>query len=125
MDQVRTLHPLALYWLNKSELARFPTPYLDYLCERCYRPHTAHAYLRCVAHFARWLTQSRLSLDRVNAQSVQRFLEEHLPRCHCPIPAHRRRHEVRAALKHLLCVLAMHGITEAARQITPLEEELC
>lgn len=124
MDQAVALHPHALRWLNESELGCFSTQYLHYLAERRYTPGTAHAYLCCVAHFARWLTRSRLSLDRIDDRSVRRFLDEHLPRCACPPPVHRQRHELRAALKHLLRVLAMHGAHVPREELTPVEEEL-
>jgi site-specific recombinase XerD len=124
MDQVVSLRPHALRWLTESELACFATRYLDYLAERRYTRGTAHAYLCCVAHFARWLTRSRLSLDRIDERAVRRFLDEHLPRCACPVPAHRRRYELRAALRHLLQVLAKHGVLDPVEQLTPIEEEL-
>ena len=124
MDHIVALHLPAVRSLNESGLAAFSAHYLDHLAGRRYAPATAQAYLRCVAHFARWLTRSRLSLDRIDERSVRRFLDEHLPRCACSAPVRRQRHELRAALKQLLRVLATHGALVSREELSPVEEEL-
>ena len=48
---------------------------------------------------------------------------EHLPRCACPYPVQRSRHQVRAALQHLQVVLSDGGI-QADRRVDSLDGEL-
>jgi site-specific recombinase XerD len=110
--------------LRKSGLAPFEAAYRQYLVERRYAPATRRVYLRCVAHFARWLTWRRRAVCDLTEDDVRRFLDRHLPRCTCRPPARRCRHEVRAALRHLLVVLRDAGILVEHDIPTAVEEEL-
>jgi site-specific recombinase XerD len=114
MDVFDSLHPMAASWLRGSALAQSVPAYWAYLTGRRYAPGTARAYLCCLAHFARWLRRGRHSLDDLE-DVVGRFVDEHLPRCSCPSPAHRCRHQVRAALRHLRSVLGDSGIETDGR----------
>jgi site-specific recombinase XerD len=123
MDAFDSLHPTAASWLRASALASSVPAYWRYLTERHYAPRTARTYLCCVAHFARWVRRGRHSLDHVD-HVVGRFLDEHLPRCACPSPVQRCRHQVRAALRHLRVVLGTSGIATDRHRIDPIEEAL-
>ena len=90
------------------------------LTERHYAPGTTRAYLSCLAHFARWVRRGRHSIDDLD-HTIGRFIDEHLPRCTCPSPAQRCRHQVRAALQHLRVVL---GTTTDERDCGPIEAAL-
>ena len=68
-------------------------------------PYTVRAYIDCVGHFGRWLTQRRTTLGRVDESLVDKFVAEHLPQCKCPGTPRRTLREVRAAHVHLLRVL--------------------
>lgn len=80
-----------------------------YLRERGHASTTVAMYERAAGHFARWLVHRKLQLAAVQGKTVQRFLDRHLPRCHCPAPGPRTRFTVRAALHHFLMILRRDG----------------
>ena len=76
-----------------------------FACDLHVRGHThnsIHMYVQAVEHFGRWLGTERIALRRIGDQHIEAFLERHLPRCRCPIPAVRTVHTCRAALARLL-----------------------
>jgi integrase len=75
--------------------------------------HDWHSYL-----FLRQLDLGDLDED------VQRFMQGHLPRCACPYPVQRCRHQIRAALKQLQAVVADAGIRSDDHRDDPVEDEL-
>jgi site-specific recombinase XerD len=89
------------------------------MTERGYSFSSIRAYLSCVAHFAHWLKKRRATLCQIDEALVQRFLEDHLPRCSCPPPVQRCRHQVRAALKHLLVALRLNVEIPPHSDLTP------
>lgn len=108
-----------------GQLASHVDAFLHYLSERRYSPHTIDAYLSCIAHFARWMSQCRLDAIRLDEEVVRRFLEDHLPQCDCTRPVRRTRNDLRAALRHLLVVLRVNAvIAEPVKGTTPIEDEL-
>lgn len=123
MDAFDSLHPMAASWLRGSALAQSVPAYWRHLTERRYAPGTARAYLYCLAHFARWLRRGRHSLDDLE-DAISRFVDEHLPRCTCPSPAQRCRHQVRAALGHLRVVLGNSRTATDGDRVDPIEEAL-
>jgi integrase len=123
MDALDSLHPTAAEWLRDSALAPSIAAYWLYLTERRYAPRTAKAYLGCLAHFARWVRRGRHSLGDPD-HAIGRFVDEHLPRCACPFPAQRSRHQVRAALRHLRVVLGNRRVATDEARIDPIEDAL-
>lgn len=113
-------------WLSVSVLGPSADAYVGYLRQHGYCFGSTRAYLHAVGHFARWLTQQRIPLDRIDEALVRRFLTRHLPVCRCPRPCKRGAHEVRAALKHLLRVLRHQGRIAGPSTTIPatLREEL-
>ena len=106
MDAFASFHPVPAAWLRNSALAPFVPNYRRCLIEQRYAAVTARAYLYGVAHFARWMRRRRgLAVCDLSEDDVQRFLDKHLPRCTCPPPVQRCRHQVRAALRLLLAML--------------------
>lgn len=91
MEAFDFLHPALAAWLRASALAPSAPAYWRHLTERRYAPSTARSYLSCLAHFALWLGRRRHPLDDLD-NDIRRFINEHLPRCTCPSPAHRCRH---------------------------------
>jgi site-specific recombinase XerD len=90
-----------------------------------YALETQRAYLRCVAHFAHWLTQEDYDLEAIGQCAVTRFLSEHLPACACPDPVRRYRKELRSALAHLLKVLeAGRVVLQYPARNSVIEQEL-
>ena len=122
MDAYDSIHPLPAQWLRDSTLAQFVPAYWCRLVERQYAPNTARTYLCAVAHFALWSRSRRLDFGALE-QDAQCFVLEHLPRCACPYPVQRSRHQVRAALQHLQVVLSDAGI-QADRRVDSLDGEL-
>ena len=111
MDAFASIHPLPAAWLSNSALAPFVPDYRRFLIEQRYAAQTARVYLCCVAHFARWMRRRRrLAVCDLSENVVRRFLDEHLPRCTCPPPVQRCRHQVRAALRLLLAMLDNVGV---------------
>jgi integrase len=96
--------------LAGSVLQPFISDYCAYLRRGRYATSTTRVYLRCVAHFAHWLTAEIVGLSAVNATTGGRFLAEHLARCDCPRPVRRVLHEHRAALAHLFRTLEAAGV---------------
>ena len=123
MDAFDFIHSVPAAWLRASTLAPFVPAYWCHLIERRYAPRTARMYVSAVAHFARWSRHRRLDLGDLD-KDAQRFLDEHLPRCTCPYPAQRSRHQIRAALRQLQAVLADAGIQSEDHRVDPIEDEL-
>ena len=124
MDALAAIHPVPADWLRNSDLAKFVPTYCQRLVARRYADQTQRAYVCCVAHFARWMTRRRLAAHDLADDDARRFLDEHLPRCSCPPPVQRCRHQVRAALRHLLASLREAGILAEQPVADVVEEEL-
>ena len=58
MQKSIVIQPQARAWLEGSILQPYVSQYGEHLQRRRYAPSTQRAYLRCVAHFAHWLTRS-------------------------------------------------------------------
>ena len=124
MDAFASIHSVPATWLHNSALAPFVPSYWRYLLEQHYAAQTARVYLCCVAHFARWMRRCRLAVCDLSEDEVQRFVDEHLPRCTCPSPVQRCRHQVRAALRCLLTLLEDVGAIARSHASNPVEDEL-
>ena len=74
--------------------------YVVYLVNRGHRAGTLHQYVFAAEHFGRWVSRRP-----VDADSVDRFIRYHLPRCRCGKPAVRNVRCVRASLNRLLEML--------------------
>ena len=76
--------------------------FCSHLQERGHRESTADSYLTTAKHFLKWLTKEPISRTDVSRETVQIFLENHLPVCRCPRSGQRGFKTVRAALNQLL-----------------------
>lgn len=123
MDAFDSIRVSRAAWLRGSFLAPFVPAYWRRLMERQYAPDTVQHYMCGLAHFAHWSRRARFELDSVG-RAVDRFIDEHLPRCRCPHPVLRGPLLVRAALRHLQAVLADHGIHDDLRSVDPVDDEL-
>lgn len=74
----------------------------SYLQARGHRESTAGSYLTTAKHFLKWLTKEPIGRTDVSRETVQIFLENHLPVCRCPQSGQRGFKMVRAALNQLL-----------------------
>lgn len=125
MDSIRCADLVADQRLRDSALAPHVHCFIEHLTQHGYSRRTIREYVRCIAHFARWAAQSRLSIRQVDEGCVRRFLDSHLLRCNCPKPVPRSRNDLHAALKHLLRVLRANAvIAECAQSMSPVDEEL-
>lgn len=124
MDVFESFHPVPAAWLRDSELAPFVPAYVRRLVDRHYAVKTVRMYVYGVAHFAHWTRLQRVDLRLLADEVVQRFVDEHLPRCTCPAPVQRCRHQVRAALRQLLITLVDAGVLIISRQPDAIEDQL-
>ncbi|SAK80008.1 integrase family protein [Caballeronia hypogeia] len=109
------LRPQPQAWLWRSVLSPFAARYCEYLVDTGYAARTINIYVRCVAHFAYWLTTHRLAVARVDDRLVCSFVNDHLRRCTCPDPIPRGRADVNAALRHLLVVMGACAVPRFLR----------
>jgi integrase/recombinase XerC len=121
------LHPYAdpKGWLRSSALAPHIEAFLEHLKQGRYAVSTTNHYVACIAHFARWMTESYLAVDRIDEVSIGQFLRHHLPHCRCSAPVVRTHRDVQAACGHLLRVLRHRGvIADPVAVPSPIDEEL-
>jgi site-specific recombinase XerD len=112
--------------LRATALAPFAGIYEGYLSDHGYAPSTQGGYLRCLAHFGRWMSQCGLDAEDLDEEVVAQLLDGHLPHCRCPAAVGHTREDLRAALGHLLVVLRANAvIPERVSATTPVDQELC
>lgn len=123
MDAFDSIRASRAAWLRASALAPFVPAYWSRLVQRRHAPATVQHYMCGLAHFAHWSCRNRLDLGNLGP-AVERFLDQHLPRCSCPHPVLRVPTLLRAALNHLQVVLVEHGTGTALRGVDPIEDQL-
>lgn len=124
MDTFDSFHPVPAAWLRDSDLAPFVPGYVHRLIDRRYAASTVRLYVYCVAHFAHWLRRRRVNVRGISPDVVQRFVDDHLPRCTCPPPVQRSPHQVRAALRQLLNTLVDRGVLVCNSRSDAVEVQL-
>jgi integrase len=126
MDNDFALPQQTRAWLTDSVLKPSYQAYSTYLIGRGYSSWSVRKYLCSVAHFAHWLRKLRVELSQIDEALIRRFLDEHLPRCDCPLRTPRCRNHVGPALKHLLIVLRQRADIPPRADSTPrlIHEEL-
>lgn len=124
MDVLDSLHPVPAARLRASDLAPFVSAYVQRLVNRHYAANTVRVYVYGVAHFAHWAHRCCVDVGDLADEVVQRFVDEHLPRCTCPSPVQRCRHQVRAALRQLLITLVDAGALTSRRPPDPVKIQL-
>lgn len=118
------LQPEPRRWLSSSVIASVEEEYVAHLRAGRYHPNTVRVYLACVAHFAKWASEADVGLILIDEAAQQQFLDAHLPFCTCRPPVRKLRHELRAAIRHLLHVLRAQGQIPPAEQKDRLSSEL-
>ena len=71
-------------WFFESDFTPSVDAFVDYLEQGRYAKTTIQKYIGGIAHFARWTSQSHLSIDQLDDATVSKFLDDHLPHCDCP-----------------------------------------
>ena len=89
------------------------------LRRRGYHPNTIGLYGRVVAHFGRWLSPQHVTPRQIRPPHVDRFLQQHLPRCHCPQPVVRSLPVCRGALHGFLDFLRRERWIPVPRKRVP------
>jgi integrase/recombinase XerD len=118
------LQPGPQAWLSSSILSAYQDRFVARLRGDRYAHNVIRVYIASVAHFARWLTEQRISLPSLGAAVLNRFLHDHLPICNCPQPVRRTRYELRTAIRHLLRLLEADGVIRPAEEQGGLRKEL-
>ena len=95
-----------------------------YLHDCGYQPGTIRLYVLKVEHFGTWLKANGIKVSSVNKDTINSFLDGHLPNCHCDLPCSRSRKDVRAALNLLLRVLPSQNQKPKKTDITPVKKEI-
>ena len=124
MDALTLIHPVPAAWLRDSALAPHVPDYWHSLVEQHYAAGTTRQYLCSIAHFARWMRRRQLAVSALDEEVVQRFLDKHLPRCTCPSPVQRSRHQIRAALRYMLVRLENADALSKTQAPIAVEDEL-
>ena len=88
------------------------------------KPETIQSYVQKVEHFGIWLNANGIKVSSVNKDTINSFLDGHLPKCHCDLLCSRHRKDVRTALNRLLCILPPQNQKPQKTRITPVEKEL-
>lgn len=125
MDLFVSLHPAPKAWLLNSSLAPHIDAFVEHLRRGRYAGSTTSKYGAGIAHFAHWMTQCSVPVQLLNEQTVDQFLNSHLPCCDCPMPVQRVHGDLRAALGHLLVVLRVQDvIAEPPQPVGDIVDEL-
>ena len=104
--------------LRANPLGAILDPFADHLLRCGYTTNFVHQLLRAVEHYGHWMGASHdpVTADEVTAASARRFLHEHLPICSCAARFSRSLIPNRAAINHLLRMLAAQ---DPARLLPP------
>ncbi|MDR7928334.1 hypothetical protein RIE95_15325 [Acidithiobacillus thiooxidans] len=99
-------------WLSDGPLTPLVPPFITRLRSQHYADRTVIAYVNCLAHFGFWLKNKGLEQSSISPALIKRFLQHHLPNCHCPAPCRSVGSDMPAALKHLLKCFPQNGISQ-------------
>jgi integrase/recombinase XerD len=109
--------------LRANPLGALFDPFAAFLVRRGHAATLVRQFIRTAEHFGYWLgTQHAVvNADEVTKASARRFLEEHLPTCLCPLPFPRCRGVTRAAINHLVRMLALDDPARLLPPATPYD----
>ena len=125
MNSISRLYPINRHRLLDGPLATHVELFVAHLLQGRYAWSSVRRYLVGVAHFAHWLTRTRIGVEALDEAVISRFLDQHLPRCSCEAPVERNRRDLQAACTLLLMVLRTGNVV--AKPSLPrgyIEEEL-
>ncbi len=91
-----------------------------YMHDCGYKPSTIQMHIHGVKHFGMWLKANGIKVKSINKDTINSFLNEHLPNCRCDSPRSRSRKDGLAALNHLLRILPPQN----QKPITPVQKEI-
>lgn len=77
--------------------------YSIYLISNQYSLGTSGHYRRAIEHFLYWMSLDKPTRPfHINELIINEFIDAHVPVCHCPKPAPKRRQDLRGALHIML-----------------------
>ena len=103
--------------LLTSQLAAYADAFRHHLTERRYASRTIDVYVACLAVFALWMSRSRLDIDRIDEDAVQRFLDDHRLQCKSASPGRRKYCNLHAALGVIALWLGHESTTTTHRYV--------
>ncbi|MCU7940675.1 MAG: site-specific integrase [gamma proteobacterium symbiont of Bathyaustriella thionipta] len=109
-------------WLLDSPLFAYIETYKQYCIPQAYSAETIKDYLYCFAHFAHWLTQSRLDIHYINEQTIHTFIHDYLSKCNNISEPYIS--ETQSALFHLINMLHSRLPEHQQAEKTPVDIEL-
>jgi site-specific recombinase XerD len=101
--------PVVITCLRTNALGATLDDLADRLADRGYASRTIRDYARAGGHFAYWLQIKKIHPCAITEETVDRFLNQHLSQCHCPVPRGTQT-ESSAVLSHLLQALRRNGL---------------
>ncbi len=123
-SRVRPGHILAERWFAKAGLEELSGVYRRYLVERGYATQTVEGYFRSVAHFVHWASLQGIAPNEVGDALIDRFIDEHLPRCHCAPRCKRTRTDVHAAVRRFLEMPSIDRATPVSTMFEAIAREV-
>ena len=113
--------PHHLHRLRANPIGPFIDPFVGFLLQRGHSASVVHQYLRGVEHFGHWLgtCHPQATAEHITKEAVRLFLHDHLPTCSCSQGFPRSRIASRAALRHLLRMLALQEPARLSPSLTP------
>lgn len=117
MIQKLFLRPFVRRRMAASHLGIILEQFALDLQARGYAVSTLQSYVQVTEHFSRWLSEHRLPVREIDERTVDRFVDGHLCRCRCPIPAATTRKICQAALSCLVRFLRERKLAT----MTPLQ----
>jgi integrase/recombinase XerD len=115
--------PKVVARLRNGPLAEILEGFAGYLSLRGNARITIQEYVRSAAHLAHWLSVEAIPPKKLAQETVDRFLDEHVPRCRCVVTIGSV-HHARFALGHLLCFLRDTGQIPPAPKGSPSAVDL-
>ena len=123
-SRVRPGHILAERWFAKAGLEALSDVYRRYLVERGYATQTVESYFRSVAHFVHWASPRGIAPNEVGDALIDRFIYEHLPRCHCAPRCKRTRTDIHAAVRRFLEMPSIARATPVSTMFAAIAREV-
>jgi integrase/recombinase XerD len=68
-----------------------------------------YLHARGASHLGYWMDAEGIPSERLTEEAIASFLEQHLPRCRCPVPRGLPLKDLHAAMEHLRTVLRKSG----------------
>ena len=96
--------------LQRSVLAPLIEPFVLSMTRSKFAPVSMHKYAAALAHLACWMSNRNIDLNQLDLPLIERFINEHVPRCRCKPPASRVIADLRAAGRRLLVVGRVAGV---------------